>query len=110
MRLHCLALVLLCAAATSSGATIIGAPPPEYLGHDGKVVVVELPQRAVHHACLGMNARPARGHLAILGCAILRPGSCTIVVPLVGEGGVDARRRGAIERHERAHCAGWVHP
>lgn len=90
---------------------IVAEPPAQYLAYDGGPVhVIELPLQLVHDTCV-RSGSPFRGPLIIAGCALVRPSStCTIVVPMIGGFGVDPRRRAAIERHERAHCAGWTHP
>lgn len=81
---------------------IVGAIllPPVALDHDPmRVMVREYPLAQIAVECR-INYAAA--------CAIPMDGLCIVILPKMGPGGVSARDRDLLRRHEYGHCNGWT--
>lgn len=66
-----------------------------------RVQIIEGTQAEVHRVCRKVSRYSGSG--SILACAIPGKRVCIILWPR------HVRKSGALWRHERSHCNGWVH-
>jgi hypothetical protein len=85
----------------------IPLPPAQFdVLYTGHLIKRELSAEGVDKLCHSFGLDPRR---LVLACSIPMPGACLVVIPWFGIGGVGARTRAVLLRHELGHCNGWRH-
>lgn len=85
---------------------MVDLPPKQYEHrYRGKLVVLVLPEAAVHARCHGIE----NAHYRIMACAMpdKKKNQCVVVIPQVEEGIVSQAEQYRLRDHEIGHCNGW---